>query len=197
MFATIHYNTLVHPFTLADNRHYTFYVFRYLRMWKPGRYVVVPLYFITAWCCVVALGGYPVNKGNAQKPSTVDKKSRGKEREKEKGKQDLSTGNRASFLLIFLATTALSVVTAPLVEPRYFILPWLVWRLHVPSEQSVRNKQKNSRRTTSWLAKGGYDYRLWLETGWFLIVNGVTGYIFLNWGFSWPQEGGRVQRFMW
>ncbi|MCJ1244928.1 glucosyltransferase [Trapelia coarctata] len=202
MFLIIHHNTLIHPFTLADNRHYTFYVFRYLRLWPPARYVVVPLYYITGWCCVVALGGYPVNKGKSGGEKRAEK-----EKEKEKGKESeaLSPSTRASFLLIFLATTALSVITAPLVEPRYFILPWLVWRLHVPSEHRERNERSERARARararphsgSWLAKDGYDYRLWLETGWFLIVNGVTGYIFLNWGFSWPQEGGKVQRFMW
>ena len=42
-----------------------------------------------------------------------------------------------------------------------------------------------------------HDHRLWLETIWFLAVNLTTGYIFLYWGFAWPQEPGKVQRFMW
>ena len=42
-----------------------------------------------------------------------------------------------------------------------------------------------------------HDDRLWLETVWFLTINLVTGYIFLYWGFEWPQEPGKVQRFMW
>ena len=42
-----------------------------------------------------------------------------------------------------------------------------------------------------------HDHRLWLETIWFLAVNLATGYIFLYWGFAWPQEPGKVQRFMW
>ena len=42
-----------------------------------------------------------------------------------------------------------------------------------------------------------YDHRLWLETVWFLLVDGVTGYVFLKRGFEWKQEPGRVQRFMW
>jgi alpha-1,2-glucosyltransferase len=43
----------------------------------------------------------------------------------------------------------------------------------------------------------GHDYRLWLETAWFLLINFVTGYVFLYRGFEWPQEPGLVQRFMW
>lgn len=42
-----------------------------------------------------------------------------------------------------------------------------------------------------------HDHRLWLETMWFLTINLATGYIFLYWGFEWPQEPGKVQRFMW
>lgn len=42
-----------------------------------------------------------------------------------------------------------------------------------------------------------HDHGLWLETVWFLAINLATGYIFLYWGFEWPQEPGKVQRFMW
>lgn len=42
-----------------------------------------------------------------------------------------------------------------------------------------------------------HDHRLWLETVWFLVVNAVTGWIFLNKGFTWLQEPQNVQRFMW
>ena len=42
-----------------------------------------------------------------------------------------------------------------------------------------------------------HDHRLWFETIWFLTVNMATGYMFLYRGFAWPQEPGRVQRFMW
>jgi alpha-1,2-glucosyltransferase len=47
-----------------------------------------------------------------------------------------------------------------------------------------------------WAYKG-HDYRLWMETAWFLAINAITGYVFLYRGFSWPQEPGLVQRFMW
>ena len=42
-----------------------------------------------------------------------------------------------------------------------------------------------------------YDQRLWLETLWMLAVNAVTGYVFLKWDFTWPQEVSKAQRFMW
>jgi alpha-1,2-glucosyltransferase len=42
-----------------------------------------------------------------------------------------------------------------------------------------------------------YDYRVVLETVWFLIINVTTGYIFIHWTFEWPNEPGMAQRFMW
>ncbi|TVY88273.1 Dol-P-Glc:Glc(2)Man(9)GlcNAc(2)-PP-Dol alpha-1,2-glucosyltransferase, partial [Lachnellula willkommii] len=39
----IKYNTIIHPFTLADNRHYIFYVFRYSILRHPAiRYALAP-----------------------------------------------------------------------------------------------------------------------------------------------------------
>ena len=111
-----------------------------------------------------------------------------------------------SFTLIWLATTALQVITAPLVEPRYFILPWIFWRLHVPlrlppatAVEDVPAQQKRGAVSRSLRARWWeeYDHRLWLETAWLVAVNVGTGWVFLKWGFVWAQEPGKVQRFMW
>lgn len=44
----IHENTIVHPYMLADNRHYFFYIWNkfYGRFWW-ARYIVVPFYLIS------------------------------------------------------------------------------------------------------------------------------------------------------
>lgn len=48
MLAT-HYGTIVHPFLLADNRHYTFYVWRRIINARPWtRYALVPMYVFSA-----------------------------------------------------------------------------------------------------------------------------------------------------
>jgi len=118
-------------------------------------------------------------------------------------------GPTTSWFLIWLLSTALSLITAPLVEPRYFIIPWLIWRLHVPSfttppasPRKGRRSPKSGLRGKAWKglkywAYEGHDPRLWVETAWFLVVNAVTGYIFLFRTFTWPQEPGELQRFMW
>lgn len=46
----VRYNTLVHPYLLADNRHYTFYIWKRVfeyQWW--GRYVTIPLYLFGAY----------------------------------------------------------------------------------------------------------------------------------------------------
>lgn len=41
----VHYNTLVHPYLLADNRHYIFYIWnRFYGKYFWARYAIVPLY---------------------------------------------------------------------------------------------------------------------------------------------------------
>ncbi|KAI9709883.1 MAG: hypothetical protein M1812_007591 [Candelaria pacifica] len=175
MLATIHFNTIVHPFTLADNRHYVFYVFRILLRHPAIKYLAAPVYFICAWAAITALGGIPM------KPQLATSNSQKSESRTSEGiKEQAADANRVSFVIVWLSTTTLSLITAPLVEPRYFIIPWVLWRINLPTQ----------RRDVS-------EHLIWLETAWFLLVNFVTGYIFLYWGFEWPQEPGKVQRFMW
>ena len=223
MLIVVHYNTVVHPFTLADNRHYPFYVFRLLLRHPAIKYMVTPIYYICAWAAIATMSGFPKEKN----------KKRIQSREENEGAvssllpsaaTSLEPGTRVNFVLVWLLTTSLSLVTAPLVEPRYFIIPWLIWRLHVPSSMppgSAMSGRSSSRSTSSkhddqrhksgaeeqktphWLSSltdrsfAKCDYRLVLETLWFLGVNWVVGYVFLHWEFEWAQEKGSVQRFMW
>jgi alpha-1,2-glucosyltransferase len=178
--ASVHINTIVHPFTRADNRHYVFYVFRILLGHWTVKYLAVPVYFICAYASLQALGIGQRNEAKSERDA----------------KQQASPANshahqpcQASFIVVWLATTTLSVVSAPLVEPRYFIIPWIIWRLHIPTV-SASPLTKVARRN------GAYDLRLVLETVWHLAVNVVTGYVFLHRGFAWESEPGKVQRFM-
>ena len=71
-----------------------------------------------------------------------------------------------------------------------------------PEEESVSAKRPDTVAKSRFEASKAvlyeqHDHRLWLETVWFLALNLITGYIFLYWGFEWPQEPGKVQRFMW
>ncbi|PVI07788.1 glycosyltransferase family 59 protein [Periconia macrospinosa] len=176
--AMVHFNTIIHPYTLADNRHYVFYVFRIIRRHPAIKYAAVPFYYICAWTVFHTLSTKPERgtptKQNAQKKSLANNYAQPQSR-------------NISFVVAWVGTTALSVATAPLVEPRYFIIPWIIWRLHVPYLSKARASNKGQ----------SYDLRLVLETVWLLVMNATLGYNFLYRGFSWPQEPGKVQRFLW
>ena len=208
MVLIVHYNTIVHPFTLADNRHYIFYVFRLLLRYRITKYLAIPVYFLCSYAVFGALAG-------SNTDLQVDiKKREDTDRPVPKDQFDKSSaehGPRASWLLIWLMTIALSLSTAPLVEPRYSILPWMIWRMHIPmTRHSLTQRRSKSPIDTSLRSgnskraiqltnarKSTLNHGLWLETAWFVIVNAVTGYMFLYRGFTWPQEPGKVQRFMW
>lgn len=197
-------NTIVHPFTLADNRHYPFYVFRLLlRPWWM-RHAVTPIYLLCGWASIQALGGGPVKAPSNQKPITTRRiEMANHSAVKAIGSSarrlplpDSTHSATTSFVLVWVVTSALQLITAPLVEPRYFILPWIFWRLHLPVQTSQdEDSQIRDRRLASLWER--VDPKLALETAWLLAINAATGYIFLEWGFAWPQEPGKVQRFMW
>ncbi|KAJ9499757.1 glucosyltransferase [Exophiala xenobiotica] len=201
MLVTVHLNTIIHPFTLADNRHYTFYVFRILRQHWLLKYAAVPVYFVCAWLVLASLGG-------ATEAAPASKTVR------------ILYGEDTvcvSLTLVWLLATSLSLITAPLVEPRYFIIPWLMWRLAVPeympradklrtvelekrASASLKDHPASLSSSTSSLQKllrTAAGYSMWLELIWYLVINLGTCYMFLYKDFEWPQEPGNVQRFMW
>lgn len=251
MLAAIHYNTIVHPFTLADNRHYVFYAFRILRYHPAIKYGAVVIYFLGAWAVISAFGFTTIAPAprlmpmqpqpqQPQAPAPTKPVTRKEKREQQKEadkkakvgrkpvapkqatppeqkdpvspevmariqahiatrqKQQLEP-TRVSFVIIWLAATALSLVTAPLVEPRYFIIPWVMWRLHLPPQPipAVHRLNRPEEEKEIVRAQVAAYSPLFLETLWFLAVNVVTGYVFLYKGFEWPQEPGIIQRFLW
>ena len=263
--AIVHFNTIIHPFTLADNRHYMFYVFRYtiLRA-KWVRYVLGPIYILCWAMCWKILEGCRPNYHKAQNedcpvarqkagrcgfinrpsidwsvpfPSTQDVTRRqfaGLERQRRTSDGNSSpetttthavhdylvdsdgastSSPSLSTALLWLLTTALSLITAPLVEPRYFILPWVFWRLLMPAWPAhacykPRPEGNHPRSLPGPLGKlfrlsQSIDVRLVLETGWFILIHLMTAYMFIARPFYWRAEDGalldegRVQRFMW
>lgn len=243
MAAIVHFNTIVHPFTLADNRHYVFYVFRILLRYHPAvKYAAVLVYFLCGWAVISALGFSIIqvrpkqlppsanpgpsasNSAETQQPTdtrkfpTTRKTASAKQNKQaqpdpispevvlakvqrhimERQKQQ-PDAPRVSFVLVWLTATALSLVTAPLVEPRYFIIPWVLWRLHLPQPPTLAQFQQQRPRDENERARADLAMNTpkFLETAWFLIINVVTCSVFLYKGFEWPQEPGKVQRFMW
>ncbi|KAE8822347.1 hypothetical protein PTNB73_09544 [Pyrenophora teres f. teres] len=179
----VHFNTIIHPYTLADNRHYVFYVFKMIRLYPALKYLAVPVYFVCGWLVIQSLAS-----------PLVDAPPKTKDISKEKAETPRNTVNHQpcqfSFVLIWLITTALSVVTAPLVEPRYFIIPWIIWRSHVPCNSASLPTGQSTRKSM-------YDMRMVLETIWMLAINMLVAYMFLYRTFTWPNEPGNLQRFIW
>lgn len=245
--AIIKYNTIIHPFTLADNRHYMFYVFRYtIRRSNLIRYTLVVPYVFSQWLVWGTLSGSftwlangcmqpsPSASKYINHPFTGSQTASSKSGLNPSSRQRKAVANKStgvdsnpscesvstSTAIIWLLATALSLITAPLVEPRYFIIPWVTWRLLIPSWNIQRTlpslwSDTTDASTTSGKGDGQsaqrlilqqfgtYDLRLILETAWFVVVNVATMYIFLFKPYQWKAEDGslldegRLQRFMW
>ncbi|KAL1896957.1 glucosyltransferase [Ceratocystis pirilliformis] len=228
----VKFNTIVHPFTLADNRHYMFYIFRYtIRRSEAARLALVVPYSICRWLSWGALAssaqpmvGYKPQDSCLfdNHPVLAASSSAGKNerRPSQPGGRSSVTAldgdstpcipTTASTVAILFLATSLSLITAPLVEPRYFIIPWVMWRLLVPAWAM----QDLSLTSLSFVTKlplilgvvrfsNRYDVRLFIETAWFLAVNAATMYIFIAKAYTWRAEdgtvldGGRLQHFMW
>ncbi|EDW19265.1 putative Dol-P-Glc:Glc(2)Man(9)GlcNAc(2)-PP-Dol alpha-1,2-glucosyltransferase [Drosophila mojavensis] len=138
----VHYNTVVHPYLLADNRHYTFYVWSrlYGRFWW-FRYAMAPVYLLalTLLCC---------------------------------GLRHMSD----SFKLMFPLALVLVLCFQRLLEVRYFLVPYIIFRLH------TRPARKG--------------FAEWLELGGNLLLNVVTFYVYLTKEFSWKNYR-TPQRIIW
>lgn len=152
-----------HPFTLADNRHFTFYIWR--RFIQPSRdslafalLIAAPIYHTGFWLL------WP--REETDLPPT----------------RDVVTGRTipgTTYARVFYAVAVIgSLVPSPLLEPRYYILPYIIWRAR--HYRRVENKLQPI-----------------LEVAWYLIVNLGVSYLFLYRPFEWASEPGVLQRFMW
>lgn len=151
---TIERFTIVHPFLLADNRHYTFYLWRRLLDYSPYlRYMLVPIYHFLGALFITSLGE------NMSVPVVI-----------------------AYVFCIFS-----SLVPSPLFEPRYYILPYLYWRVLV----------KNPANGIPVILKKYVPiFRSALEFLWSLLLDVVVLLIFLKVEFQWDSES-EPQRIIW
>jgi alpha-1,2-glucosyltransferase len=214
----VKYNTIIHPFTLADNRHYMFYVFRYTILRSQlVRFSLIGAYMISAYLIWSRLAGCPptsvgqdihTNRPFDSNTLATQLKARVRGQNRPQVPPDKTSASPpTSTALLWLATTALSLISAPLVEPRYFILPWIFWRLLVPAWTTPANPPEGLRKLPGlvWLMALGrrIDLTVALETVWFVVVNLVTFWVFLSRPYQWRGVDGRMldearwQRFMW
>ncbi|KAG6866879.1 hypothetical protein C0991_008816 [Blastosporella zonata] len=98
MAITVKLFTIHHPFLLADNRHYTFYLWRRIYMFHPViPYALIPIYIACAWAWFLRVG-----------------------REQ--------TLLQTLILPVFIMPTLLPT---PLLEPRYFLIPFMLLRTQI------------------------------------------------------------------
>lgn len=136
--------TYEHPFLLADNRHYTFYLWsRVFRRHDLVKYALAPLYLTC---------GYLVYRNLT------------------------STGKSLAWLIAYALCVLAVLVPQRLIEFRYFILPFYMYRLNM-NQTSLREV----------LAELVFN----------ALINLVTIYLFFTKTFVWPNEPTEIQRFMW
>ncbi|KAL7321349.1 glucosyltransferase [Mucor circinelloides] len=87
--------------------------------------------------------------------------------------------NHTSFLLAFgyLAALVLSLVPSPLLEFRYFIIPFLFYMVHIPPPTQTS--------------------RTILGLGLYLSIHLITVYLFVYKPFVWTNQPDQLQRFLW
>lgn len=142
LFLLIMYQNEPHPYLLADNRHYTFYLWKRIlgKQESYFRFGLIPAYCLSAWSFISLL----------ERKDTLLK------------------------CLIALCTM-LSIVPQKLIEFRYFIPAFVIWRLNLITNSSVC---------------------LTIEFIFNILINLLTVYIFLYVTFKW-SDTNEVQRFIW
>ncbi|KAI9587063.1 putative Dol-P-Glc:Glc(2)Man(9)GlcNAc(2)-PP-Dol alpha-1,2-glucosyltransferase [Glossina fuscipes] len=139
----IKYNTLVHPYLLADNRHYTFYIWqRFYGRYIWFKYAMCPIYVI---CLTIIY-------------------------------QSIEHLNR-NFTIMFYVAVFLSLCFQRLLEVRYFLIPFVLFRLHIKPNIRSRIPQ-------------------WLELSIYVAINALTFYIFFTKEIRW-KDYKEPQRIIW
>ncbi|XP_057741737.1 dol-P-Glc:Glc(2)Man(9)GlcNAc(2)-PP-Dol alpha-1,2-glucosyltransferase isoform X1 [Arachis stenosperma] len=141
-FLSVHFFSVAHPYLLADNRHYPFYLWRKIIMahWSI-KYLLVPIY-LCSWLSIIHM---------------------------------LGRFQRKIWVLAYFLATAAVLVPAPLIEFRYYTIPFYFLVLHSNFQDSGK----------------------WFLTGILYIgVNIFTMMMFLFRPFHWDHEPG-TQRFIW
>ncbi|KAL3317170.1 glucosyltransferase [Cichlidogyrus casuarinus] len=146
---SIEYFTIKHIYLLSDNRHYTHILWR--KVIEPNRFKLIPFYFMAVLYYFDSMLTLR-NKFSFQHASTV---------------------------LGHFVCICLTLIPSPLLEMRYFIIPFITWRL---------------------LSYNSSQYRwssIVIDLLWYLFINALTFYAFAWKTFEWPDQPGVLQRFMW
>ncbi|XP_066581431.1 dol-P-Glc:Glc(2)Man(9)GlcNAc(2)-PP-Dol alpha-1,2-glucosyltransferase [Prorops nasuta] len=137
----VHNNTLVHPYVLADNRHYVFYIWsKFMGRYAIFKYLLIPLYSFSIYVILCNISHL-----------------------------------RFTTQINYLCCICLVIIPQLLLEPRYFILPYIFYRLML---------QKPKR------------WQVLMESLTIFIINLVQFFVFVNKTFYW-QDLPDPQRIGW
>lgn len=97
---------------------------------------------------------------------------------------------------------SLTLIPSPLIEPRYFLVPFLIMRLHLLqplAPKAASDAQQRAASPTEQTQKAvTHDWLgLTVELSWYLAINVATLWLFLSKPFTWDSEPDALQRFMW
>lgn len=99
-------------------------------------------------------------------------------------------------LLLFLLCTFTTLTPTPLIEPRYFLTPWVILRI-LAAPAPPPSSPGPSKAARARAEDGDLRSRvLAIEAAWYVALNFVVLGVFLTVKFRWPSEGGWM-RFMW
>lgn len=139
---SVHFFSIAHPYLLADNRHYTFYLWRkVINYHMLMKYLLVPLY-VYSWFSIFGI---------------------------------LAKTRPKIWVLAYILASAATLIPAPLIEFRYYTIPFFFFALHAHVDNQY-----------SWLLMGML----------YITINIFTLSMFLFRPFFWKHEAG-IQRFLW
>jgi alpha-1,2-glucosyltransferase len=170
---------IAHPFLLADNRHYTFYIWKnFFLRFNWFRFALIPVYLVSFYFCWNSLA---LSTNMTHSPFLA--------------------ASRSAFRILFFFIVALCLIPTPLVEFRYFITPFYIYSLHLhlchpnANEQGPVDPSSLSTINPS-LFVSKYDILSNISTILFyLLLNIASLYVFIYKPFIWPD--GSIARFMW
>lgn len=174
----IRYFLVVHPFLLADNRHYSFYIFKYL-INSPSFWIKYGLmglvYHFSTFVTFHNLNG---NLFEFSSITDVPFKET----------RDLPLKPTWITIIAFTCCLIFTLVPSPLFEPRYYIIPFFIYRIIicVPYEEI-------------WNGLGRSNViliRLYLEFAYLVAFNAILVLVFIKKEVVW--EGmSEIQRIIW
>lgn len=183
----IRYFTKVHPFLLADNRHYTFYLFRRL-IGNPHKIVkyglMAPIYHFSTFTYMELMRPNELTF-HAILPMPI--------------KEPIYLPIQLTHIswTALLLCTLLTIIPSPLFEPRYYILPYFFWRIFITcnAEPIFHNLKPSLNPNEPPIVISSTGRLIW-EFLWFMLINFVILIIFIKYTFTWVDEPF-LQRIIW